>query len=76
MSGNQISNKITLEGFTIYVDQKIGGSKSEACIAVDQDQNEFAAKKILYSDQQGLEEQYRKALELYSKYVLQPNKLL
>ena len=76
MSRNQISNEITLEGFTIYTDQKIGGPRSEVFIAVDQDQNQFAAKKILSSDQQSLEEQYRKASELYSKYVLQPNKLL
>ena len=76
MNAKSVSNEITLEGFTIYTDQKIGGPRSEVCIAVDQDQCEFAAKKILSSDQLSLEEQYRKASGLCSKYVLKPTKLL
>ena len=37
MSGKSSNNEVTLEGFTIYTDQKIGGLKSEVYIAVDQD---------------------------------------
>ena len=76
MTWQQQRCQITLEGFTIHTDQKIGGPKSEVYVTRDQNQKEFAAKKILTSDQQSLEEQYQKSLEMYSKYVLKPTKLL
>ena len=58
MTAQPTQSEITLEGFTICVDQKLGGAKSEVCIAVDQNQREYAAKRILSSDQQSLEEQH------------------